>query len=90
MEPGSRADVPAEVTEITTTTLNDLEWRVLEALKREFDRGTRPEHLGGPRQEAGVPLQTFFEIAEDFDRRKIIGRFSTFSNTSNRTATANA
>ena len=26
----------------------------------------------------GVPLQTFLEVAEDFNRRKIIGRFSTF------------
>src|SRR5262245_21553063 len=42
MEPGSRADGPAEVTEVTTTTLNELEWRILEALKREFT----PEELG--------------------------------------------
>ena len=79
MEPGSKADVPAEATEVTTTTLNDLEWRILVALKREFE----PEELGpnlwnARAQEAGVPLQTFYEVAEDFDRRKIIGRFSTF------------
>jgi len=29
-------------------------------------------------REAGVPLQTFFEVAEDLNRRKVIGRFSTF------------
>jgi DNA-binding Lrp family transcriptional regulator len=79
IEPGSRAEVPAEVTEVTTTTLNDLEWRILEALKREFE----PEELVNPlwnarAREAGVPLETFLEVAEDFDRRKIIGRFSTF------------
>lgn len=79
IEPGSRADVPAEATEVTTTVLNELEWRILEALKREF----APEELGGnlwePRaREAGVPLETFYEVAEDFDRRKVIGRFSTF------------
>ena len=28
--------------------------------------------------EAQVPLDTFYEVAEDLDRRKIIGRFSTF------------
>ncbi|MGI8965924.1 MAG: Lrp/AsnC family transcriptional regulator, partial [Limisphaerales bacterium] len=28
--------------------------------------------------QAGVPLQTFYEIAEDLNRRKVIGRFSTF------------
>src|SRR6185503_12475544 len=29
-------------------------------------------------KEAGVPLPTFLEVADDFNRRKIIGRFSTF------------
>lgn len=79
MEPGSRADAPAEVTEVTMTTLNELEWRILVALKREF----APEEIGpdpwaARAAEAGVPRQTFFEVAEDFDRRRIIGRFSTF------------
>ena len=79
MEPGSKADAPAEVTVVTTTTLNDLEWRILTALKREFE----PEELGpdlwnARAREAGVPLATFLEVAEDFNRRKIIGRFSTF------------
>jgi len=79
MEPGSRADVPAEVTEVTTTTLNDLEWRILEALKREFALEELVPAIWKARaQEAGVPLPTFLEVAESFDRRKIIGRFSTF------------
>lgn len=79
MEPGSKADAPAEVTEVTTTTLNDLEWRILEAVKREFELDELVPHIWEARaREAGVPLQTFFEVAEDFDRRKIIGRFSTF------------
>src|SRR5213593_5030884 len=29
LKPGSKADVPAEVTEVTLTELNDLEWRIL-------------------------------------------------------------
>jgi hypothetical protein len=79
MEPGSRSDAPAEVTEVTTTTLNDLEWRILCALKREFAPVELVSNLWDARaREAGVPLQTFLETAEDFDRRKIIGRFSTF------------
>jgi hypothetical protein len=79
LEPGSKADVPAEVTEVTTTGLNDLEWRILEAIKREFAAEELVPDLWPARaREAGVPLQTFFEVAEDFDRRKIIGRFSTF------------
>lgn len=79
MEPGSKADVPAEVTEVTTTTLNDLEWRILEAIKREFEIDELVPNIWDARaEEAGVPLQTFLEVAEDFNRRKIIGRFSTF------------
>lgn len=79
LEPGSRAEVAAEATDVAVTTLNELEWRVLIALKRELD----PEELGpnlwaGRAREAGVPLETFCQIAEDFDRRKVIGRFSTF------------
>jgi hypothetical protein len=79
LEPGSKADVPAEVTDVTTTTLNDLEWRILEAIKREFEPEELAPNLWDARaREAGVPLQTFLEVAEDFNRRKIIGRFSTF------------
>jgi DNA-binding Lrp family transcriptional regulator len=79
MEPGSKADVPAEVQDVSIVTLNDLEWRILTALKREF----RPEEIGrdlwrARAAEAGVPLETFLEVAEDMNRRKIIGRFSTF------------
>ncbi|MFM1769195.1 MAG: hypothetical protein RJA22_1724 [Verrucomicrobiota bacterium] len=79
MEPGSRADVPAEVTEVTTTTLDDLEWRILEAIKREFAAEELVPNLWEARaREAGVSLEAFLAKAEEFDRRRIIGRFSTF------------
>lgn len=79
LEPGSRAEVPADVTDVTVTRLNDLEWRVLVALKREFEPEELVPNLWDARAaEAGVSLDKFFAIAEDFDRRKIIGRFSTF------------
>jgi DNA-binding Lrp family transcriptional regulator len=79
MEPGSKADVPAEVTDVSVVTLNELEWRILVALKREFEPDEIRENIWDARAaEAGVPLETFFEVAEDFNRRKIIGRFSTF------------
>ena len=79
MEPGSKADVPAEVQDVSIVALNDLEWRILTAIKREF----RPEEIvrdlwRARASEAGVPMETFFEVAEDMNRRKIIGRFSTF------------
>src|SRR6185503_7871012 len=79
MEPGSKADAPANVTDVAVTTLNDLEWRILTALKREFEPEDIVPNLWEARaKEAGVPLETFCEVAEDFNRRKIIGRFSTF------------
>jgi hypothetical protein len=79
LEPGSRADVLAEVTDVSVVTLTDLEWRVLTALKREFASEELVADLWSARaQEAGVVLKEFFRIAADFDQRKIIGRFSTF------------
>ena len=79
LEPGSRAEVLADVMDVTVATLNDLEWRVLLALKREFEPEELVPHLWAPRaKEAGVPPETFFAVAEDFNGRKIIGRFSTF------------
>lgn len=80
MPPGSKLDGPAEATEVSIVDLNELEWKILTALKREFE----PEELGveniwEPRAEAaGVSLEEFCEIAEDLNKRKVIGRFSTF------------
>jgi hypothetical protein len=79
MQPGSKADVPAEPIEVSIARLNELEWRILGAIKREFEPEEIRQDLWRMRaKEAGVPLETFFEVAEDFDRRKVIGRFSTF------------
>src|SRR5207244_5020726 len=66
-------------TDVTETKLTDLEWRVLESLKREFTPEEIRQDLWVARaQEAGVSLDEFFRVAADFDARKIIGRFSTF------------
>lgn len=79
MPPGSKADVPAEPTTVSIAKLNDLEWRILVALKREFAAEEIVADIWRARAaEAQVPLETFCEVAEDLDRRKIIGRFSTF------------
>lgn len=79
MPPGSKADVPAEPTVVSIAKLNDLEWRILVALKREFEpEEIVPDIWRARAAGAQVPLDTFFEVAEDLDRRKIIGRFSTF------------
>jgi DNA-binding Lrp family transcriptional regulator len=79
LEPGSRADVLAEVTDVSVTELNDLEWRVLVALKREFaPEEVTPDIWAARAKEAGVPLEQFLEVAVELNRRKVIGRFSTF------------
>jgi len=79
MEPGSKADVPAEATEVKVVELSDLEWRILTTLKREFDTEELVPNLWQARaDEAGVPLAQFLDTAEGFNKRGIIGRFSTF------------
>src|SRR5882724_7407506 len=76
---GSKADVPAEVIDVNVVELNELEWRVLTALKREFGPEEIKENLWQSRaEEAGAPLEKFYETAEELNRRKVIGRFSTF------------
>lgn len=76
---GSRAEVPAEVMDVNVVQLNEVEWRVLAALKREFEPDEITPQLWQRRaDEAGVPLAVFYEVAEELNRRKVIGRFSTF------------
>ena len=79
IEPGSKSDDAAEMHVVRAVKLNDLEWRVLMALKRDMAPGEIAENLWEPRaKEADLPLPVFFEIAESLDERKVIGRFSTF------------
>ncbi|MGZ3526239.1 MAG: Lrp/AsnC family transcriptional regulator [Vulcanimicrobiaceae bacterium] len=79
LEPGSRADVLAEVLDTNIVELSDLDWRVLVALKREFAPEEIVRDLWRARaNEAGVDLQTFCDVARSLNERKVIGRFSTF------------
>jgi len=79
MEPGSKSDELAEVKDTEKVELSDLEWKVLTALKRELDLEEVRRDLWERRaEEAGVTLETFFEVAENLNRRKVVGRFSTF------------
>src|SRR5216684_2615282 len=79
MEPGSKSDALAEVKDTTKAVLSGLDWRVLTALKREVEPDEFIRDLWRARAaEAGVPLETFYEVAESLNRRKVIGRFSTF------------
>jgi hypothetical protein len=79
LEPGSRAEVLADVMDVSVVELSELEWQVLEVLKREFTAEELVLNIWDARaREAKVPLETFFKIANSFNQRKIIGRFSTF------------
>jgi hypothetical protein len=79
MPPGSKAAVPAEATTVQTIELTDREWKILEALKREFAPEEIREDLWRARaEEAGVTLEEFLSVAASLNERKVIGRFSTF------------
>jgi DNA-binding Lrp family transcriptional regulator len=79
MEPGSKSDELAEVKDTTKVDLSDLEWRVLTALKRELEPEEVVRDIWQRRAaEAGIPIETFFEVAESLNHRRVIGRFSTF------------
>jgi hypothetical protein len=79
LEPGSKANAPAVAQDVNVVHLSELDWRVLVALKREFTAEEITLDIWDARaREAGVPLETFCQVAEDLTRRKIIGRFSTF------------
>ena len=79
VEPGSKSEALAEVIDTHIVQLSDLEWRVLIALKREFEPDELHEEIWKPRaQEAGVSLEEFYEIARSLNQRGVIGRFSTF------------
>lgn len=79
IEPGSRSDVPAKMAPVHTAVLDDLEWQVLLALKREFAPDEiRPAPWRARAEEAGISYDEFCRIAESLNARKVIGRFSTF------------
>jgi len=79
IELGSKADEPAEVIDTEIVQLSDLDWRVLIPLKREFAPEEISRNLWEKRAaEAGVSIGEFCRVAEDLNRRGVIGRFSTF------------
>ena len=79
IEPGSKADQPAKMIPVQIVNLNESEWNVLLALKREFTpEEIRPSPWVARAKESGVSAEEFFRVAEELNARKIIGRFSTF------------
>ena len=79
IEPGSKTEELGQVIDTNVVELSDLEWRVLEPLKREFavdEIGEQP--WAGRATEAGLSLDDFARVARALNERGVIGRFSTF------------
>ena len=79
MAPGSRSDEPGRVMDTNIVELSELEWRVLESLKRELtvdEIGAMPWRARA--EEAGVAYVEFLHVARGLAERGVIGRFSTF------------
>jgi DNA-binding Lrp family transcriptional regulator len=79
MEIGEMADKPAMDMTPAIVDLDERDWRVLVALKRDLAVEEISEHVwAGRAREAGVSLDEFCEVAASLDKRGVIGRFSTF------------
>lgn len=79
MEVGEKADKPAMDMTPAIVELDDRDWNVLIALKRDLAVDEVREDVWALRaKEAGVPLEEFLEVAESLDKRGVVGRFSTF------------
>lgn len=79
MEPGARADAPADVIVPDVVELDPLEWRVLTAIKRELTAEELVRDVWrGRAAEAGVSLEEFARVGKALNERGVIGRFSTF------------
>jgi DNA-binding Lrp family transcriptional regulator len=79
MEPGARAEDLADVVDTNIVALDEREWRILTAIKREFAPEEITRDLWRARAaEAGVSLEEFARAGEALSERRVIGRFSTF------------
>jgi len=79
IEPGDKIPEKAKMIQTGVVQLTEHEWKILLALKREFEPDEITDHPWEARAaEAGVPLDEFFRVAEDLQERKLVGRFSTF------------
>lgn len=79
MAVGEKSDKPAMDMVPAIVDLDDRDWKVLVALKRDLAVDeVREDVWAGRAKEAGVSLEEFFEVAESLDKRGVVGRFSTF------------
>ena len=79
MKVGEMSPQPAKPIEPAIVELSERDWDVLTVLKRDLEPEEIGENIWERRaREAGIHLEAFLEVAEDLDRRGVIGRFSTF------------
>lgn len=79
MEPGDRSPEPAHMETTATVELTPEEWNVLLALKEELTPDEICEEpWTGRAAIAGVSFERFCAVAEELNRKRVIGRFSTF------------
>ena len=78
-EPGDRTEHPATMMQPSVVHLNDLEWRILLELKREFEPGEITSLPWVARAAAAdVSPEDFYSVAHSLQERRLLGRFSTF------------
>jgi hypothetical protein len=79
LDPGDRAEDLAQPTDTTLVELNDLEWQVMTALKREFEPAELvPDIWAARAAEAGVSPEEFLTVSQSLNDKGVVGRFSTF------------
>lgn len=79
MRPGDMSDAPAQAMLPSVVDLTEAEWDVLNVLKRDFTSSEiGPDMWKRRAMKEGLDPRVFFDVAEDLDRRGVIGRFSTF------------
>ncbi|MEG2248432.1 MAG: Lrp/AsnC family transcriptional regulator [Akkermansia sp.] len=79
LKPGDKLPQPAPMSTTTKVELSSEEWDILLSLKEQL---TLDEMVENPWQHRaaslGISLEHFYEIAEQLDQKKVIGRFATF------------
>lgn len=79
IEPGDRAPEPVHMETTATVELDPEEWDVLLALKEELTPDEICEEPWKNRAViAGVSFERFCAVAEELNRKRAVGRFSTF------------
>ena len=79
LEPGDRTDEPGRVLDTQLVDLDERQWRVLMALKRELSPDEiREDPWSARAEEAGETIDEFCRVAQGLNEQRVIGRFSTF------------